>query len=205
MDHPPSVNLRPLDLLHMPDVPIQELDDKELACPVCFVRFDSREEQIDLGLDHEIQPHHEAAESASQNNDGAHEQPHENPNRTDGVSSILHAIERGSLDTREGSIHTDDVTATDLQHTPVRLPCSHVVGRTCLGLWLASENSDDGRTACPLCRNSPLDERMLLQRMDDEMVGIRDHLGVTESDLQWLATSGIHEEVSRGDGQHSVP
>ncbi|CAD6588189.1 MAG: hypothetical protein ASARMPRED_003426 [Alectoria sarmentosa] len=49
-------------------------------------------------------------------------------------------------DSRSCNICMDPYGSTENPENPVRLPCGHVIGRSCIARWLTTSNS------CPLCR-----------------------------------------------------
>ncbi|CAF9931635.1 MAG: E3 ubiquitin-protein ligase hrd1 [Alectoria fallacina] len=62
-------------------------------------------------------------------------------------------------DSRSCNICMDPYGSTENPENPVRLPCGHVIGRSCIARWLTTNNS------CPLCR------RVLFERHVSSPVG----------------------------------
>ncbi|KAL9133830.1 MAG: hypothetical protein Q9175_004987 [Cornicularia normoerica] len=79
-----------------------------------------------------------------------------------------------SQDTQDCPICIEQYYSLQHSESPVRLPCSHIMGKECLLRWLKSSASNTTNNSCPICRavllgrdHRPLEDRPLDLQSDD--------------------------------------
>ena len=123
---------------------LEELAEEDRKCPICY---DAYIEPAEVEKDGSVKER-DAKESINSNGkrpmkDGKESQKKRRKSNADGQSSSYTSVLGDKESSKESSPAEDDKYV----HVPVKMPCGHVFGRTCLHEWLKTNNS------CPLCRD----------------------------------------------------
>ncbi len=123
---------------------LEELAEEDRKCPICY---DAYIEPAEVEKDGSVKEK-DAKDSINSNGkrprkDGKESQKKRRKNNADGQSSSYTSALGEKESIKESSPAEDDKYV----HVPVKMPCGHVFGRTCLHEWLKTNNS------CPLCRD----------------------------------------------------
>lgn len=102
-------------------------------------------------------------------------------------------------DSRSCNICLDNYGSTEDSENPVRLPCGHVVGRSCISRWLTTSNS------CPLCRRvlfshnraMPMTETEMREFMDSTRIHFENEMGLVDVEAEdWPLTPERRMELA---------
>jgi len=123
---------------------LEELAEEDRKCPICY---DAYIEPAEAEKDDSVKEK-DAEDSINSNGkrlrkDVKESQKKRRKNNADGQSSSYTSF----LDNKESSKESSPAEEDKYVHVPVKMPCGHVFGRTCLHEWLKTNNS------CPLCRD----------------------------------------------------
>ena len=149
-------------LSELPEISINQLSQTERTCAICFYAYNARRRRIYLDVDHDTEVDEDEATLARRSRSHIYKQVRKTGNGAwaDAHDIDIHydstsdsPVDQLSKDEPKMTRRGVDYVETSLLDPPIRLPCSHIFGRACVGQWFSPKRSmGGGSDTCPVCR-----------------------------------------------------